>query len=242
MSSVDDAGAVRDFVNLVGRAGLRLRKCDVEHGADARGRTALDQHLLEMRHEIVRHRDVDRGEQFDPLHRPEFRRLDLDRLVEMRLEGLAHEAVEPHGAGVEVAVERRLEPRQDAAAALGGDAHDGANLGCELLHQRGVELDRQPCAVAVFVGEMIDAGVDVVAPAVRVGTVLVVDVIHSCQRLYSGASSSCSKPEPRSTNVHSNQFGSVATNRTSLSGSVLKCCTMMPFARSGRLSTSPSSQ
>src|SRR5207302_6197565 len=58
-------------------------------------------------------------------------------------------------------------------------------------------------------------------------------------RRYSGASSNCSKPQPRSTETPSIQFGSVATNFAGLFGSALKCCTMMPSARSGRLSTSP---
>ena len=88
-------------------------------------------------------------------------RLDLDRFVEMRLERLAHEAVEPHHAGREIARQRFVEPRQDAAPALGRDAHDGADGGAELLHQRGVEADREPRRVGEFVCEVVDAGVDV---------------------------------------------------------------------------------
>src|SRR5262245_368092 len=40
---------------------------------------------------------------------------------------------------------------------------------------------------------------------------------------YSGASSSCSKPQPRSTVTPSSQFGSAATNLAGLFGSALKC-------------------
>ena len=76
-------------------------------------------------------------------------------------------------------VERRIEPRQDAAPALGRDPHDRVGRDAELLHQRGVEPDRQPRAVAEFVGEMIDAGVDVRAPAMCVAVVVMMrTVVH----------------------------------------------------------------
>jgi len=47
------------------------------------------------------------------------RLLDLDRLVQVRLERLAHKAVEPHHAGRKVVRARLVEPRQHAAPALG---------------------------------------------------------------------------------------------------------------------------
>src|SRR5262249_42228687 len=63
--------------------------------------------------------------------------------------------------------------------------------------------------------------------------------LRQALRRYSGAFSSCSKPQPPSTVTPSSQFGSAATNFAGLLGSALKCWTMMPSARSGRLSTSP---
>ena len=94
------------------------------------------------------------------LHRPDLGVLDVDGLVEMRLERLPHEAVEPHDAGAAVGVQRRIEPHQDAAAAVGRDPHDGVGGDAQRLHQRAVEADREPRALAGVAGEMIDAGVD----------------------------------------------------------------------------------
>ena len=96
----------------------------------------------------------------------------------MRLERLPHEAVEPHDAGAAVGIERRIEPRQDAAAAVGRDAHDGVGGDAERLHQRAVEADRQPRALAGLAREMIDAGVDMDATAVAVRAVLVRAIVH----------------------------------------------------------------
>ena len=59
---IDDARAIRHLVDFVGSAGVRIGERDVEHRPDARRRAALDHGTLEMRHEIVRHRDIDRGQ------------------------------------------------------------------------------------------------------------------------------------------------------------------------------------
>ncbi len=75
---VHDAGPVRDLVDLVGGAGMGVRERDVEHRAGAGGRLVLDQDLLEMRHQIMRHRDVDRRQQFDALDRRDGCAFDLD--------------------------------------------------------------------------------------------------------------------------------------------------------------------
>jgi alkanesulfonate monooxygenase SsuD/methylene tetrahydromethanopterin reductase-like flavin-dependent oxidoreductase (luciferase family) len=56
---------------------------------------------------------------------------------------------------------------------------------------------------------------------------------------YSGASSSCSKPEPRSTLAHASKFGSTAISFAVCSGSGFTCCTTTPALRSGRLRQSP---
>ncbi len=66
----------------------------------------------------------------------------------MGLERLAHEPVEPHDAGSEIRVERRIEPRQDAAAAFGGDAHDRIGGDPELAHENAVEANAQARAGA----------------------------------------------------------------------------------------------
>ena len=52
----------------------------------------------------MRERDVDRGAQLDAFDRAQLRLLDLDFFVEMRLQRLAHETVEPHHAAVEVGI------------------------------------------------------------------------------------------------------------------------------------------
>src|SRR5471032_2490710 len=62
---------------------------------------------------------------------------------------------------------------------------------------------------------------------------------HAGRRRNSGSSSSCSKPEPRSTLVQAKRFGSTAKKRAEVAGSSLKCCTTMPPRRNGRLITSP---
>jgi hypothetical protein len=67
----------------------------------------------------MRHRDVDRGIELDALYRPRLCRLDVDGFVEMGLERLAHKTIEPHRAGAAVGIQRRIEPHQDAAAAVG---------------------------------------------------------------------------------------------------------------------------
>src|SRR3954464_8883853 len=97
---------------FVGRAGVRIREGDVEHGADAGGGLVGDQRLLQVRRQVVRHRDVDGRQQFDPLDGRDLRVLDLDRFIEVRLERLPHESIQADNAGVQVAVERRIEPRQ----------------------------------------------------------------------------------------------------------------------------------
>jgi hypothetical protein len=125
----------------------------------------------------VRHRDVDGGVELDTLHRPRVGVLDVDGFVEVGLERLPHEAVEPYGAGAAVGIHRRIEPHQDAAAAVGREAHDGVGGGAQRLHQRAVEADREPRALAGVAGEMIDAGVDMDATAV--GAVLVRALVHS---------------------------------------------------------------
>src|SRR5262249_26306581 len=90
----------------------------------------------------------------------------------------AHEAVEPDHTGAAIILERRIEPRQDAAAALGRDPHDRVGGDAELSHQRAVEPDRKPRAVAKLVGEMIDAGMDVRAPAVGMRVMMMRTVVH----------------------------------------------------------------
>src|SRR5207237_3679812 len=97
------------------------RKGDIKHRADAGRRPARDQDLLDMRNEVVRHRDVDRGIEFDPLDRAAPCGLDLDRFIEVSLERLAHETVEANDSGVAIALDGRIKARQDAAAAFGGD-------------------------------------------------------------------------------------------------------------------------
>src|SRR5262245_22422252 len=101
----------------------------------------------------------------------------------MRLERLAHEAIEPDHAGRSVAVERRIEPRQDTAAALGRDPHDRVRLDAELFHQRAVEPDCKPRAVAKLVGEMIHTGVDMRASAMRVAVVVMMCTVVHCSAL-----------------------------------------------------------
>ena len=175
---VDNAGAVGDVLDRVGRAGVRFGEGDVEHRADADRRARLAQHLLDVRHQVVRHRDVDGGVELDALHRPRVRVLDVDGFVEVRLERLPHKAIEPHGAGAAVGVQRRIEPHQDAAAAVGRQAHDRVGGDAQRLHQRAVEADREPRALAGVAREMIDAGVDMDARAVAVGAVLVRALVH----------------------------------------------------------------
>src|SRR3954468_484435 len=97
----------------------------------------------------------------------------------MCLERLAHEAIEADHAGCGVVLKGWIEPRQNAAPAFGRDSHDRVGLDAELLHQRTVEPDRQPRAVAELVGEMIDAGVPVGAAAVRAaGAMLIRTLVH----------------------------------------------------------------
>ena len=95
---VDNAGPVGNVLHIIGGAGVRLRERDVEHGANADRRTRLAKHRLDVRHKIVRHRHVDRGIELDALDRTGLGPLDLHRLVEMRLERLPHEAIEPYDA------------------------------------------------------------------------------------------------------------------------------------------------
>ena len=176
---VNDAGAVRDLVDFVGGARMGVRERDVQHRAGTGGRAALHQDLLEVRHQIMRHRDVDRGQELDALDRCRACGFDLDRFVEMRLEGLAHEPVEPHDPGPGIRVERRIEPRRDAAPALGRDPHDGIGRDSKLLHQGAVEPNAQARAGADRAGQMIYAGMHMRTPAVGVGIGMRIgDVVH----------------------------------------------------------------
>src|SRR5262249_35012407 len=86
-------------------------------------------------------------------------------------------------ASAGIGLERRIEPRQNAAPTLGRDPHDCIGGNAELCHQRAVEPDRQARAVAELVGEMIDAGMDVRAPAVAVRVVMraIVHLSQSCR-------------------------------------------------------------
>ena len=166
---VDDAGPLRHLVDLVGGAGMGIRERDVEHRAGAGGRAALDQDFLQVRDQIMRHRDIDRRQQLDALDRADRRGLDLDRFIEMRLEGLAHEPVEPHDAGAGIGLERRIEPRQHAAAAFGGEAHHRVGRDPELAHQDAVQPDAEPGAGARRTGQMVDARMHMHAPAMDMG-------------------------------------------------------------------------
>ena len=97
----------------------------------------------------------------------------------MRLQRLAHEAVEPNHAGRKVVRARWVEPRQNAAPALGRDAHRSAGGKPELLHQRGIEPDRKPRRVGKLVGKMIDAGMHVShAPVEAMRVMMVGTVVH----------------------------------------------------------------
>ncbi len=136
-----------------------------------------------MRHEVVRHGDVDCRVELDPLDRPDLGPLDLHLLVEMRLQRLPYKAVEPHRAGAAVGLERRIEPRQHAAPAVGRDPHNGVDCDAERLHQRAVEANGEPDALAEIVGEMVDGGVNMDAPAVGMGAVLVGAIVHALARL-----------------------------------------------------------
>ena len=75
---VHDAGTVRNFMDFVGGAGVRAGERDVKHRAHAGGRAVLHQNLLEMRKEIMRHRDIDGRHQFDALDWRHRRTFDLD--------------------------------------------------------------------------------------------------------------------------------------------------------------------
>jgi len=109
-------------------------------------------------HQVVRHGDIDRGIEFDAFDGADRGGLDLDRFVEMRLERLPHQSIEPDDAAVEIVRLRRFEPHQDAAATLGRNPHDGVGADAQLLHQGAIEADHQPRAVAELIGEMIHAG------------------------------------------------------------------------------------
>ena len=174
----DNARTVGDVLDLVGRAGVRFGEGDVEHRADRDRRARLAQHLLDVRHEVVRHRDVDRGVELDALDRLGVGRLDVDGFVEVRLERLPHEAIEPYGAGAAVGLHGRIEPHQHAAAAVGRQADDRVGGDAQRRHQGGVQADRQPRALPGITGEMIDGGVNVEATAVAVSAVLVRAVVH----------------------------------------------------------------
>jgi len=169
---VHDAHGVRHLVDLVGRSGMRVGERHVEHRTDAGGRPRRHQLALDVRHQVVRHGDVDRRIELDALDRADLRGLDLDRFIEMRLDGLAHKTIEPDDAGAAVGVLRRVEPHQDAAAALGGDPHDRVGGDAELRHQGAVEADHEPRAVAELVGQVVHAGMNVSTSAVGVGAVI----------------------------------------------------------------------
>ena len=68
-------------------------------------------------------------------------------------------------------VHRRIEADDDAAAAVGGDAHEALGRKAELLHQRGVEPDGKPRAVAEFIRKMIDGRMHMRNAAMRVTAV-----------------------------------------------------------------------
>ena len=122
-----------------------------------------------MRNQIMRHRNIDGRQQLDAPDRVDRSALDLDRFIEMRLEGLAHEAIEPHDAGPGVALERRIEPRQHAAAALGGEAHHRVGRDPELSHQDAVEPNAEPGAGAGRTRQMVHARMHMRPPAMDMG-------------------------------------------------------------------------
>ena len=124
-----------------------------------------------MRRQVVSHRHVDGGQQLQLLQRPELRRLDLDILVEMRLQRLPDEAVEADDLGAGVRRARLAQPRDDRAAAVGGDAHEVAGADAHDAHQIGVELDRQLRAQRLLVGEVVDVGVRMAAVGMRMSVV-----------------------------------------------------------------------
>src|SRR5262249_13020637 len=147
---------------------------------------------------------------------------DLDRFVEMRLQGLAHETIEPNDAGIEIAGLRRVEAHQDAAAARGGGTHDGVGAKPRLLHQRAVEPGHQKRAVAEIVGQVIDAGMDVNASAMRVVPVMMRAIVHC----YRGSLPYCS----RSRSSLFSASRSVTRNIVALSVSA-RCVIQLPCGR-----------
>ena len=56
---LDDARAVGNRVNFIRCAGVRFWERNVEHRSLAGRRARCNHHMLEMRHQIVRHRDID---------------------------------------------------------------------------------------------------------------------------------------------------------------------------------------
>src|SRR5262245_55204450 len=112
----------------------------------------------------------------------------------MRLQRLTHKTVEPDDAGALVGIHRRGEGNDDAAAAVGGDAHKGFGREAKLLHQRRVEPHRQPRAVAEFIRQMIDSRMHMGKAPMAMAAVRMAYVIHYFFALCSGAASITSKP------------------------------------------------
>ena len=155
-------GPSATLLDLVGRAGMRIGEGDVEHRADrwpaCAPRTST---FLMCGTRSCAIETSTAGLSSMRLTGPSLGLLDLDGFVEMRLQRLPHEAVEPHDAGAAVGIERRIEPRQDAAAAVGRDAHDARRR-----RRRASPSARASSRIASrallpsLVREMIDAGMD----------------------------------------------------------------------------------
>src|SRR5581483_6176396 len=141
----------------------------------------------------------------------------------------AHEPVEAQHAGAGVVGHRLGQPADHRRAPGGEDLDEVAGAAVELLHQLGVEVDLAAGAGPPFLAGAVDdrfGGLH--RPAFT---------ICRC----SGQSSSCSKPEPRSTPAEYTWLREQNMISTSSSES-LKCCTTQPLVRMGTSRMSHSSQ
>jgi len=77
---------------------------------------------------------------------------------QMRLQGLPLEAIEPHGAGIEIGRERRVEPCQYAAAAFGRRPARDRRRRRRASASSAVEPNAQARADPDRADQMVDAG------------------------------------------------------------------------------------
>ena len=158
---------------------MRFRERHVEHRADADRRARLAQDLLDVRHEVVRHRDVDRRIELDALDRRRPRRVSISTdslrcaLSACRTKRSSRTMPVPRSASSGGSSRTRmLRPRSVATRTMASAATPSVSISAPSRRIASRAL------LPSIVREMIDAGVDVDAAAVAVGAVMVGAVVH----------------------------------------------------------------